>query len=76
MISVTPEEIMTPISTQLLQAVCRELSRIPADPGDLEIAASQLGTQLDGLARLDDLDLLNEEPATVLLPPGEDLRVA
>lgn len=67
---------MTPISTQLLQAVSREISRIPANPEDLEIAASQLGTQLDGLARLDDLDLLTEEPATVLLPPVEDSRVA
>jgi hypothetical protein len=67
---------MTPISTQLLQAISREISRIPANPEDLEIAASQLGTQLDGLARLDDLDLLTEEPATVLLPPVEDPRVA
>lgn len=67
---------MTPISTQLLQAISREISRIPANPEDLEIAASQLGTQLDGLARLDDLDLLTEEPATVLLPPVEDSRVA
>ena len=66
---------MTPISTQLLHALCQELSRIPADPGDLAIAASQLAAQLDGLARLDDLDLLSVEPALGLLPPGEDFRV-
>ncbi|MBI2001579.1 MAG: hypothetical protein HYT85_01420 [candidate division NC10 bacterium] len=63
---------MAPISTHVLQAISQELSRIPVDPGDLATAASQLAPQLDGLARLDDLDLLAVEPATVLLPPSED----
>ena len=67
---------MANVSTQLLQALSQELSRIPADPGDLAIAASQIGGQLDGLARLDDLDLLAVEPATVLLPPAEGSRGA
>jgi len=67
---------MANVSTQLLQALSQELSRIPADPGDLAIAASQIGGQLDGLARLDDLDLLTVEPATVLLPPAEGNRGA
>jgi hypothetical protein len=65
---------MANLSTQLLQALSQELSRIPADPADLAIAASQVGAQLDGLARLDDLDLLAVEPATVLLPPTEENR--
>ena len=61
-------------STQLLQAISQQLTGIPAEPGDLAAAASQIGAQLDGLARLDDLDLLPVEPATVLLPPLEDMR--
>ncbi len=61
-------------STQLLQALSQQLTRIPAEPGDLAVAASQIGAQLDGLARLDDLDLLTVEPATVLLPPVEGMR--
>lgn len=60
---------MAPISVQLLQALTQELTHLPADPGDLAIAASQLAAQLDGLARLDALDLLAVEPATVLVPP-------
>lgn len=63
---------MAPISTHVLQAITQEFSHIPVDPGDLAIAASQLSAQLDGLARLDDLNLLAVEPATVLLPPSED----
>ena len=67
---------MTNISTQLLQALSQELSRIPTDQEDLTSAAVQLNAQADGLLRLDDLDLLNVEPATVLLPPSEDSRGA
>ena len=65
---------MANVSTQLLQALSQELSRIPIDPTDLTVAASQVGAQLDGLTRLDDLDLLAVEPATVLLPPTEENR--
>ncbi len=65
---------MTAISIQVLQALSQQLSRIPTDQGDLAIAATLLSAQLDGLARLDDLDLLAVEPATVLLPPLEDPR--
>lgn len=65
---------MASVSPQLLQALSRELSRIPVDPADLQVAASQIAAQLDGLDRLDDLDLLAVEPATVLLPPGEENR--
>lgn len=67
---------MTAIPTQLLQAISQELLRIPAVPADLQVAAAQIGAQLDGLARLDDLDLLAVEPATVLLPPVEANRGA
>jgi hypothetical protein len=59
---------MASVSIQFLQVLTQELSGIPANPGDLAIAATQLGSQLDGLARLDDLDLLAVEPATVLVP--------
>ncbi len=67
---------MAPISIQLLQALSQEFSRIPTDPGDLAIAASQLAIQLEGLTRLDDLDLSAVEPATVLLPPTEGPHVS
>ena len=60
---------MANVSTRFLQALSQELSLIPTDPADLVFAASQLGAQLDGLTRLDELDLLAVEPATVLLPP-------
>jgi len=62
---------MASVSIPLLQALTQELSGIPASPGDLAIAATQLGSQLDGLARLDDLELLAVEPATVLVPSPE-----
>ena len=62
---------MASVSIRLLQALTQELSGIPANPGDLAIAATQLGAQLDGLDRLDDLDLLAVEPATVLVAPPE-----
>jgi len=65
---------MATVSTQVLQALSQEFSRIPTDQGDLLIAATQLSAQLDGLARLDDLGLSAVEPATVLLPPLEVLR--
>ena len=67
---------MAPIPISLLQALSQELSRIPMDPGDLATAASQLAAQLEGLARLDDLDLSAVEPATVLLPPTEGPHVS
>jgi hypothetical protein len=67
---------MAAISIHLLQALSQELSRIPVEPGDLASAAAQLAAQLEGLARLDDLDLSAVEPATVLLPPMEGPHVA
>ncbi len=65
---------MANVSTQFLQVFSQELSLIPTDPADLAFAASQFGAQLDGLVRLDELDLLGVEPATVLLPPTEENR--
>lgn len=62
---------MASISKELLQSIAEVLARVPVDPADLPSNVAQLGSQLDGLARLDDLDLLNVEPATVLLPPTE-----
>jgi hypothetical protein len=67
---------MSSVSTRFLQALSQELSLISTDPADLLFAASQLGAQLDGLARLDDLDLLVVEPATVLLTSTEENRGA
>jgi hypothetical protein len=62
---------MASVSIQFLQALAQELTRLPAHPSDLAVAATQLAAQLDGLARLDDLDLLDVEPATVLAPSPE-----
>jgi Asp-tRNA(Asn)/Glu-tRNA(Gln) amidotransferase C subunit len=67
----TREEDMAPVTTHLLKSVSRHLSRVPTDPSDLAVAAAQLTSQLDGLDRLDELDLLGVEPATALLPPVE-----
>jgi Asp-tRNA(Asn)/Glu-tRNA(Gln) amidotransferase C subunit len=62
---------MESLSKELLQSIADVLARIPIDAADLPSSMAQLGAQLDGLARLDDLDLQNVEPATVLLPPTE-----
>jgi hypothetical protein len=62
---------MASVPTVLLQSIADVLARVPVDPADLAANVVQLGAQLDGLARLDDLDLLNVEPATVVLPPTE-----
>lgn len=62
---------MASIPKALLQSVADVLARVPVDAADLDSTALQLGAQIDGLTRLDDLDLLNVEPATVLLPPTE-----
>jgi hypothetical protein len=65
------EESMASISKELLQSIAEVLARVPVDPADLPSNVAQLGSQLDGLAGLDDLDLQNVEPATMLLPPTE-----
>jgi hypothetical protein len=65
------EDIMASITKELLQSIAEILARVPVDPTDLPSNVAQLGSQLDGLARLDDLDLRSVEPATMLLPPAE-----
>jgi hypothetical protein len=65
------EDIMIAPSRELLQSIAEVLARVPVDPGDLAGIAAQIGSQLDGLARLDDLDLQGLEPATMVLPPTE-----
>ena len=62
---------MTPVSKELLQSVAADLARVPVDPSDLTSIVAQLGGQLDGLSRLDELDLLTVEPVTVVQPPRE-----
>jgi hypothetical protein len=64
------EDVMASVSQELLQSIAEVLARVPVDPTDLATNVVQLGSQLDGLARLDDLDLLTVEPATVLVPPA------
>ena len=62
---------MASIATELLRSVAADLARISLEPVDLTSIAAQLGSQLEGLARLDDLELLSVEPATVVVPPAE-----
>ena len=62
---------MAAISTEVLHAIAEGLAGVPVNPTDLAACAAQLGSQLDGLARLDDLDLQNVEPATLIPPPME-----
>ena len=69
---------MASVPTALLQSIADVLARVPVDPADLAANVVQLGAQLDGLAHLDELDLLNVEPAIVFLLPTEvaDARYA
>ncbi len=60
-----------PLSPELLQAVARELSQLAVDLRDLEPIAAPLASQIQGLTRLDELDLSIVEPATVLRPEPE-----
>lgn len=62
---------MPSISQELLQSIAEVLARVPVAPADLPSTVAQLGSQLDGLAQLDELDLLGVEPATMLLPLRE-----
>jgi hypothetical protein len=62
---------MAPITSDLLRAISQSLSLIPTSPEDLAVAAAQFAAQQEPLARLDGLDLLGVEPATVLVPPPE-----
>ncbi len=67
---------MATLSQELLGSVAEVMARVPVDPADLPSNVAQLGAQLDGLARLDDLDLQQVEPATVVLPPAEASHVS
>jgi len=60
---------MASVSKELLHTIAEALARVPVDPTELPSIGAQLGAQLDGLAKLDDLDLQSVEPATVILPP-------
>jgi Asp-tRNA(Asn)/Glu-tRNA(Gln) amidotransferase C subunit len=65
------EESMSPITPELLQAVCRDLARLPLSPEDAAVLAAQVSAQVDGLSRLDELELGDVEPATVFVLPAE-----
>jgi hypothetical protein len=66
------EEVsMSPITPELLQAVCRDLARLPLSPEDAAALAAQVSAQVDGMSRLDELELGDVEPATVFVPPAE-----
>jgi len=54
------------LTPELLQTVARELSRLTLDPADAPVVTAMLGAQLEGLARLDELDLAAVEPAVAL----------
>ncbi len=63
---------MARISSHLLKQIARHIAEVPATPEDLALAATQLGPQVEGLARLDELNLASVEPATVVpLPTAE-----
>ncbi len=66
---------MARISSYLLQQISRHISGVPAAPEDLAAAAAQLAVQVDGLARLDELELLGVEPATVMLPASQEQQI-
>ncbi len=63
---------MARISSHLLQQISRHIAGMPATPEDLAVVAAQFASQVDGLARLDELNLLEVEPAPVLLPPSPE----
>jgi hypothetical protein len=60
------------LSPDLLQSIAQAWSRLAVEPGDLEALAASLPAQLEGLARLDELDLTSVEPATTLRPDLEE----
>jgi hypothetical protein len=62
---------MATIPKSLIQAVAKSLARLPIDPADLAAVAASVEAQADGLAKLQELDLLTIEPATVCVPPRE-----
>jgi hypothetical protein len=62
---------MSLITPELLQAVCRDLARLPLSPEDAAVLAAQVPAQVDGLSRLDELELGDVEPATVFVLPAE-----
>jgi hypothetical protein len=65
---------MPPITPSLLSAISQDLTRVPLDPSDAAAIAVALGGQLDGFDQLDQLDLTNVEPATILRLPEEVLH--
>ncbi len=62
---------MASIPNSLIQSIAESLARLAVASGDLAAVAASVGAQVDGLAKLQDLDLLAVEPATVFLPPRE-----
>ncbi len=62
---------MPSVPSSLIQSVAESLARIPIDAADLAAVAGSVGSQVEGLAKLRDLDLQGVEPATVFLPPTE-----
>ncbi len=62
------------LTPDMLQAVARDLSRVPFDAGDAGVVMGMLASQLDGLARLDELDLAAVEPAVCMRPDAEPGR--
>ncbi len=62
---------MLSIPNSLIQSVAESLARMPIDAADVAAVAASVASQVDGLAKLRDLDLQRVEPATVFLPPTE-----
>jgi hypothetical protein len=60
---------MSAVTPELLVAVAREFAQLPLDPGDLPALVAQFSPQVAALARLDELELRDVEPAVVLPAP-------
>ncbi len=62
---------MPPISPDLIQAIATNLAKVPVNAADLPAVAAAVGSQVEGLTRLQDVAVHTVEPATIVVPPLE-----